>query len=255
MINILEFFWDFAVFEAYCDCLFIPLLMAEAMVYPESQDKNSLSDVILGGQDGLVNVLGVILGVAAASSSTKIVLAAGLAATFAESISMAAVAYTSNLAARDFYLKQLEKEKMEIATIPEVEKEEIRHIYRQKGFEGQLLEEVVSVITSNEKVWLDTMMQEELNLAPIENARPFHAAFVVGLSAIVGSFVPLLPFFFLPISQGVILSLLVSAVVLFVLGAVKAKMTVGNWGKSGLEIAVIGIFSALVGYYIGYLFT
>lgn len=60
-----------------------------------------LSQMILGGQDGLVNVLGVLLGVAAASESTKIIIAVGLAATFAESIAMAAVAYTSKMAERD----------------------------------------------------------------------------------------------------------------------------------------------------------
>src|SRR3972149_3850722 len=68
-----------------------------------------LSDFILGGQDGLVNVLGVILGVAIASQDIRIILAAGLAATFAESISMGAVAYTSTLARRDHYLREVER--------------------------------------------------------------------------------------------------------------------------------------------------
>ncbi len=221
----------------------------------ENHPKNNLSDVILGGQDGLVNVLGVILGVAAATASTRIVLAAGFAATFAESISMAAVAYTSNVAERDFYLGQLQKEKREIKTVPEVEKEEIRQIYRQKGFQGELLEKIVQVITSNEKVWLETMMQEELHLAPVENKRPFMAAVVVGVSAIVGSFVPLTPFLFLPVKEGIYVSLFVSALVLFLLGVIKAKLTIGNLVKSGLEIAIIGMVAAIVGYGIGLLFT
>lgn len=221
----------------------------------EPHGKNNLSDVILGGQDGLVNVLGVILGIAAASAPTRLILAAGLAATFAESISMAAVAYTSNIAARDYYHAQLEREKREIKEIPEMEREEIREIYRKKGFEGQLLEEIVRVITSNEKVWLETMMQEELQLTPVENARPFSAAFVVGVSAVIGSLVPLSPFFFLPVNQAIYASLGVSALVLFIVGFLKAKWTVGNTWKSGLEIAIIGIVSALVGYGIGLLFS
>ena len=64
---------------------------------------SSLSDIILGGQDGLVNVLGVILGMAAATNDPHLVVVAGLAATFAESVSMGAVAYTSTLADADFY--------------------------------------------------------------------------------------------------------------------------------------------------------
>src|SRR5512136_163215 len=78
-----------------------------------------LSDFILGSQDGIVNVLGVILGVAIASQEFKIILAGGLAATFAESISMGAVAYTSTLARREFYIAEMEREKKEIETVPE----------------------------------------------------------------------------------------------------------------------------------------
>lgn len=221
----------------------------------EAHQGNTLSDIILGGQDGLVNVLGVILGVAAASNSIRLVLAAGLAATFAESISMAAVAYTSNVAERDYYYRQVKREKEEMRDVPEVEREEIREIYRNKGFQGDLLEKVVDTITSNEEVWLDTMMREELMLAPIQKGRPFMAALVVGFSAVIGSLVPLFPFLFLPIQQGIYVSLIVSAVVLFIVGAMKARLTVGHWGKSGFEIAIIGIISALAGYGVGLLFT
>src|SRR6266498_4808483 len=91
--------------------------------------ESRLSDVILGGQDGLVNVLGVILGVAAATQDTRIVIAAGLAATFAESISMGAVAYTSRLASDDLYLSEREREYRHIHLAPDLEIEEIRNIY------------------------------------------------------------------------------------------------------------------------------
>ena len=68
-----------------------------------------LRDIILGGQDGLVNVLGLVLGVAAATAHSQVIIVAGLAATFAESIAMAGVAYTSALADRDYYRAQLER--------------------------------------------------------------------------------------------------------------------------------------------------
>ena len=99
----------------------------------------NLPEIILGGQDGLVNVLGVILGVAAATSDSKIVIVAGLAATFAESISMAAVAYTSKLAEADYYQSEYEREKWEIEHIPEGEKEEIMALYSHLGFSGKTL--------------------------------------------------------------------------------------------------------------------
>jgi vacuolar iron transporter family protein len=220
----------------------------------EDHKVNRLSEIILGGQDGIVNVLGVVLGVAAASQETRIVLAAGLAATFAESISMAAVAYTSKVADRDFYLSELKREMGEIKKVPHVETEEVREIYRRKGFKGKLLEDVVKVIISDKKNWLHIMMTEELRLSPVEAGQPLKAAFIVGLAAIIGSFIPLIPFFLFSIPVGIIISILISAVTLFMVGAVKAHMTVGHWGKSGLEMAIIGTVSALAGYGIGLLF-
>ncbi|MCH7541381.1 VIT1/CCC1 transporter family protein [Patescibacteria group bacterium] len=219
----------------------------------------NLRDIILGGQDGLVNVLGIILGLAIASGDLRIILAGGLAATFAESVSMAAVAYTSTRAQQSYYESELEREKREIKEVPELEKEEIREIYRNKGFSGKLLEDVVKQITSNEKVWLDEMMKFELGLQPVETKYAFRSGAVVGLAALVGSLIPLIPFFFLntfqlQISQAIWVSLVISAITLFIVGAYKAKATVGDWKKSGLEIAVIGTVAALIGYVIGLLF-
>src|SRR5512136_2416889 len=101
---------------------------------------SGLADIILGGQDGLVNVLGVILGVAAATSDPRIILVAGLAATFAESVSMGAVAYTSTLADADFYESERAREYRHIQEVPKLEREEVREIYASKGFHGELLD-------------------------------------------------------------------------------------------------------------------
>ncbi len=216
--------------------------------------QSTLSDIILGGQDGLVNVLGVILGVAAATSSYKVIIAAGMAATFAESISMAAVALTSKMAERDHYYSELEREKKEIKEMPILEKAEMRGIYQAKGFEGKMLNDIVEHITSNNEQWLKLMMKEELELTEIKNKDIYRGSFVVGFSALIGSFVPLTPFFLLPISSAVICSLTVSAIVLFFIGIYKAKSTVGSPLKTGIQMVLIGMGAALAGYYIGHLF-
>ncbi len=218
----------------------------------------SLSDIILGGQDGLVNVLGVILGVAAATPDPRIVIAGGLAATFAESISMAAVAYTTTLADRDFYLAEQERERREIRELPEVEREEVREIYRQWGLQGEALEEVVRQITSNEETWLQVMMADELKLQPVDESGALRSALIVGLAAIVGSLIPLTPFFFVTdgLSRAIAIgvAITVSSLALFAVGAYKARATVGRPGRSGAQMAIIGIASALAGYAIGSLF-
>jgi len=219
----------------------------------------ALSDVILGGQDGLVNVLGVILGVAAATPDPNIVLAGGLAATFAESISMGAVAYTSTLADRDFYLAELAREQREIREVPDVEREEVRAVYREYGLEGDALEQVTRAITSNEETWLKVMMSEELKLQPVAESGALRSALIVGGAAVVGSLIPLTPFVLVPLGllsrlAAILISIAVSALALFVVGVYKARLTVGKPGRSGLQMALIGIVSALAGYAIGALF-
>lgn len=214
---------------------------------------SALSDVILGGQDGLVNVLGVILGVAAATSDTRIVLVAGLAATFAESVSMGAVAYTTTLADADFYESERAREYRHIQEVPALEREEIRSIYQNKGFSGELLERIVNTITHDKDVWVAVMMADELQLAPVDRRTAARSALIVGVAAIVGSLIPLLPFVVLPVPFSMVAAIALAAVVLFGVGAYKARLTVGNPGKSGLEMAVIGTLSALAGYVVGVL--
>src|SRR5437868_13775365 len=140
---------------------------------------NSLRDVILGGQDGLVNMLGIVLGVVAAGVSTHVLVVTGIAAAITESISMGAVAYTSFGSDRDFYLAEKQREQNEISSRPEEEREEIREIYAAKGFRGQLLEDVVSTITANRETWVSTMMNEELHLQPVAQQSLLRTALVV----------------------------------------------------------------------------
>lgn len=215
----------------------------------------NLPEVILGGQDGLVNVLGIILGIATATGDSRIVLIAGIAATFAESISMGAVAYTTKLAEADYYQSEYEREKWEIENHPEGEKDEIRVIYELLGFKGKELESVVNTITKDKDKWLDVMMSQELKLEKVERRDALPSSFIVFISASVGSLIPLTPFFFFPVKIAVIGSLIISTIVLFLVGWYKARETIGrHMLKQAVEMAVIGMISALVGGVVGIIF-
>lgn len=222
-----------------------------AQIDPHRRAASGLADIILGGQDGLVNVLGIVLGVAAATGEPRIILVAGLAATFAESVSMGAVAYTSRLAEADYYESEVEREYRHIEQAPTLERVEIQRIYAKKGFKGELLERIVETITANPDVWVAVMMSEEHQLAPIDRKQAFKAALVVGISAIIGSLIPLVPFIFLPVATSMWVAVVGTALVLFMTGAIKARLTIGHPGRSGLEMAVIGTISAMVGYAVG----
>ena len=195
---------------------------------------NFLRDVILGGQDGLVNVLGIVLG-PAAGGDIKILFAAALAATFSEAFSMGAVAYTSTLTERDHYLRELRIEENEIRDLPDIEREEIRTIYRAKGFTGDLLENIVNTISSNKENWIKFMMGEELHMEPVETKKVLRASIIVTIAAIIGSLIPLTPFLILERSGAVLASVTVSALALFAIGAYEAISFVGDWRKVEFE--------------------
>jgi predicted membrane protein (TIGR00267 family) len=218
---------------------------------PQAGIGKRLRDIILGGQDGLVNVLGLVLGVAAATQRTQVIVVAGLAATFSESIAMGGVAYTSALAERDYYLAELAREKREIEEVPDVETEEVRGIFRDKGLKGETLERVVKDITSDKEVWLDVMMRDELHLSPVSTSGLAGRAMLTGVSTLVGSLIPLVPFLVLPVVPATIIAIPLCAAVLFGVGAYKALTLVGDWRLSGLQMTIIGMASAFAGYIIG----
>ena len=207
-----------------------------------------LRDFILGFQDGAVNTLGLVLGVASAVGESSVVLISGLVTAFAESLSMAAVAYTSTKAAKEYYEAKRIEELREMKEIPAVEKEEIRKIYYKKGFRGRELDRIVRKITSKKRLWLQTMMQEELHLLPDDYQNEKRSAMLVGVAAILGCFIPTLPFFFLDVKSAMIVSLFLTVAALFIVGAVKARITIGSWWKKGVELAAIGTLTALVGF-------
>ncbi len=222
--------------------------------FDRRQLASKLSEIILGGQDGLVNVAGIILGLAAATNDVRIIIAGGMAATFAESISMAAVAYTSTLADKDYYAAELTRVKDEIRLTPEKKRQQLSGLFRNWGFDGRLLDEAVDRLSDNEDHFAELMVANDLKLQPVEKNGLLWDSTLVGISAVVGSLVPLWPFFFFSVNIAIWLGMLSTGLVLFAVGAVKAKLTVGNPSKSGLQMLIIGMLAALVGYAIGLLF-
>jgi predicted membrane protein (TIGR00267 family) len=219
-----------------------------------------LSDFILGSQDGLVNVLGILLGLVAASLTpgshvtSQIVIIAGLSALAAESLSMGAVAYTSTYSRMQLYRSEREREIREMREVPELEREEVRTILRGWGYEGEELEEMLRRIEAKPKAWLDLMMAFELNLSYVPPEAPRRSALLVGSATILGHFVPLVPFFFsqLTLVYAAILATVFSGIMLFGIGIYEARVTARSLWRSGLRITVIGLASGLAGLVIGH---
>ncbi len=212
-----------------------------------------LSDFILGSQDGLVNVLGILLGLVISTHDVRIILIAAFAALAAESISMSAVAYTSTRARRELYKSEVERELREMREVPDLEREEIRVILRKWEFSGDELERMVRDIEARPKMMLDLMMAFELSLAPVPENQPRKSAQVVLAATVVGSFIPLIPFLLFPsaLVTDAVLAILFSAVTLFLVGWYEAQTTDGITWQSGLRMVLIGLGAGFGGFLIG----
>jgi VIT1/CCC1 family predicted Fe2+/Mn2+ transporter len=189
-----------------------------------------LQDIILGGQDGLVNVLGISLGVFASTGDVQFVIVSGLAAMFAESISMGACAYTSTKAAVHYEVKD--------AKDAGFTKKEAEKILAKSDLAGQKLAFAKRRLTSH--------LEDGGSMGPLTKGAK------VWISTMLGSAIPLAPYFFIndvALAAGV--SIAVSGIVLFGTGALKAKMTVGDWKGSGAEMLLVGALAAIAGYVIG----
>ena len=228
--------------------------MKGAIVAEKHSPTSFLSNFILGSQDGMVNVLGILLGLTAATSDVKLIFVAALAALGAESISMGAVAYTSTLAKRKQYLKEVERETQEMRDVPETEKQEVRDVFEEWGYGGAELEQLTQMIASKPKAWLEFMMSHELKLQEVEASEPRMNFLVVLTSTVVGSIIPLLPYFIVgsDVRMGAASSVAISGVCLFFIGLYEARTTVGSLWKSGLQMAVIGLAAGLAGFLIGH---
>ncbi|HZS13242.1 MAG TPA: VIT1/CCC1 transporter family protein [Candidatus Dormibacteraeota bacterium] len=215
---------------------------------------NWLYDVILGGQDGLVNILGIILGVIAGGGSKAVLLATGFAAGITESISMGAVGYTSARSQRDYYRAQRAREETHVSTEPDLEREEVCDIYARMGFEGELLDRVVDTITANRDTWIGTIMDQELHLSPVEAPTILRSAVIITVATLIGHLIPLLPFVWLARQPALITAVVLAAVVLFAVGVYSAVTLVGDWRRNGVQMVVIGLGAAAVGFAVGRLF-
>src|SRR5229473_985257 len=167
----------------------------------------SVRDVMLGLNDGLVASFAVTSGVAAAFSSPGIVIMAGLAELLGGAVSMGLAAFASARAQSEFYQSEVGRER-----------EEVRTIYRNKGFSGALLDMIVDHITADPARWGNVMMREELGFGNEMADVPARSALTVGISYLLGASIPVSAYLFVNQPLGVAVSALATVGALFVVG-------------------------------------
>lgn len=214
-----------------------------------------LRDFIYGAIDGAVTTFAIVAGAAGASLGDSVVVIMGLANLFADGFSMAVSNYLGIHAERDERGLARLTEELHVREIPAGEREEVRQIYRGKGFDGEDLERVVDVITSDEDRWIDTMMKEELGYgtdieSPVKAALATFTAFVV-----IGT-LPLIPFLLNLLFEGLIehpfmVSGILTGLGFFGVGIAKAGIVSQPWWKGGFQTLALGGSAAGLAYLIG----
>lgn len=213
-----------------------------------------VGDAVLGGIDGCVTTFAVVAGAVGGGFSSLVIIVLGFANLLADGFSMAVSNYQGTKTELDQVEEARAQEEREIDLIPEGEREEIRQIFARKGFQGETLEKIVEVITQDRRVWVDTMLTEELGIQ-IEGPRPLRAALATFLAFLLVGLVPLIPFLIpdLTLQQMFAFSSTITAMAFFAIGVVKGWVIQTPYSRlrSGLETLLMGGGAALLAYLVG----
>lgn len=212
-----------------------------------------LGDFVLGAVDGTVTTFAVVAGVAGANLGGGVAIILGLANLFADGFSMAVGNYLSTKAELQVVDHVRRMEEKHIDQFPAGEREEIRQIFAAKGFDGELLDRAVEVITQDRNEWINTMLTEEFGLR-LESPKPVRAALSTFASFVVSGAIPLAPFFFsrwLGPGRMYLVSAAATAVTFFLIGSLKGRVVERSVLLSGLETLVIGTTAAALAYLVG----
>lgn len=226
----------------------------EEIIARLSEPKHSyLRDWIYGGIDGAVTTFAVVAGVTGAHLSPLVIIILGLTNLIGDGFSMAAANYLGTKTEVEEHEFYEEFEHKQIHAEPHGEKEEIRQLFIKKGFKGDILEKIVTVITNDKALWVKTMLREEYGLATSVRS-PWIAATCTFLAFIICGFVPLLSFSF-HLSSPFLLSATLTGVVFFAIGSLKSIWSTQSFWRSGLATFFIGTIAASLAYFVGMLFN
>ncbi len=220
-------------------------------IEPHLKESSAMRDFIFGFGDGVNTSLGIAAGLGGADVSSDLIILAALVAMFTGAKAMAVQNYLAVKSHRELLNSEIDREKWEIDNRRDDEIREIEDIYKAKGFSGKDLEMIVNKITSDKKVWLDTMLTEELNLNLDIAGHPLKSALRMFGSFLVGGILPIIPFFFASGYSPIFIAIGLSLSTSFIVGAIKSRMAQTSIIKGGIEMAGLGTGIALIGFGIG----
>ena len=200
-----------------------------------------LRAAVLGANDGIVSTASLIVGVATASAASSEILVAGVAGLVAGAMSMAAGEYVSVSSQADTEKADLDRERVELATQPEFEREELAQIYVRRGVDVVLARQVADQMMARDA--LAAHAQDELGISEITTAKPIQAALTSAATFAVGAAMPLAMVMVSPASMLVATVSVASLAFLALLGAIGAKAGGANVVRATLRVTFWGAFA------------
>jgi VIT1/CCC1 family predicted Fe2+/Mn2+ transporter len=211
-----------------------------------------ISGAIYGANDGLAAVFGIVAGVSGATGGSSFVLTAGLTGAVASGLSMATGAFLAARSEAEVAAANIERERREVEENPEEEKEELSLFYQLKGIDAETATMLADKVARDPQTMLNAQVTEELGGAE-GGADPVQSAAAAGISTFVGAMVPVIPFFFLRGTTGVVVAFVVSLLAHFLVGAAKSLFTLRTWWSAGLEMTLAGVIVGGITYALGLL--
>lgn len=200
-----------------------------------------LRAAVLGANDGIVSTASLIVGVAASAAGSSEILIAGIAGLVAGAMSMAAGEYVSVSSQADTEQADLARERLELQTQPDLEREELAQLYAKRGVDIELARRVAEQLMRKDA--LEAHAREELGISEITTARPIVAALTSALTFAVGAMMPLAMVWLAPANQLVWLVSAASLLFLALLGAIGAKAGGANMLKATIRVTFWGAFA------------
>lgn len=215
--------------------------------------KQNISDAVLGGIDGCITTFAVVSGSVGAGFPSSVAVILGFANLFADGFSMAVSNYESSKSEQEFIDSIKKLEESHIEEIPEGEREEVRQIFRAKGFNDDLLEKIVETITADKKIWLEVMLSEEHGLSKIYPV-PLMSGGVTFIAFITIGTIPLIPYLVpsLAMHQQFVISAFLAGIMFFLIGMLKSLVLTKPLFLSGIRTLLTGGAAASLAYFTAY---
>jgi VIT1/CCC1 family predicted Fe2+/Mn2+ transporter len=218
----------------------------------EKRIADLVRQLVFGLGHGLISILGLSIGVASATGSTRTVAIAGVVWMLTGLAALVTLEFLSARTQKQIYQHMIEEEKKEFADHPDVEKMEMRQYYVDEGFSGEEADSFVNRLSLDKGRWLKAHVTHILEFIPGKAVSPARESITLGLSHLLGATITLLPYLLLTnLNSAAYGSILLASVTLFAAGALKTRVAGGRWYASAAEFLILGMLAVVVGYLVG----